>query len=617
MTDQTKIPATIESVPFADLYLSDLNPRTVAAESGIEALAENIRRLGLIQNLGGLRDGDGACVGIVAGGRRLRALALLQDDARFQTVAVRIAPDAETASLWATSENGQREDLHPADEIRDYGAMDRRGVKVADIAVAYGVTEKHVYRRLALAGLPDAVLDALMAGQIGLSHAAAFTVGDDEALMIEVLARVIGDAKSRWGGLTDHQIKTMLRPNAVKGTDRRAAFVGVDAYKEAGGRIGGDLFADETLFDDPAILDALFAAKLIETADDFARTEGWKWAETHTEDYLPYGFAEARKFGRTYPVEGDLTGAESERYDELAELANGGVLDDEGEAELEALQRKADGSFTAEQKALAGVILYVRRDGTLEIVEGLVKPEDRKEAEAAGILAPSRHASGEGESAPRSEISAALRMDLDRIEKGARQTALLTDPKLALHLLAYHLSGRMGYGYAFGLTVNAPDNAPETETGFSLDKRLTTRTERHEGGFDVEVAKDFAAFRKRGDRKIMEALHGYVASLLTVPDAELGAMIDKATARRTRDVWTPTAENFFKRVAGPYLNALWRDLLDLAEDHPTATTFAKMKKGEKVGKLHDLFNDAGIREANGLSKAQQDRIADWLPEGMT
>ena len=615
MTDQTRIAATIESVAFADLYLSDLNPRTVVSESGIEALAENIRRLGLIQNLGGLRNEDGPRVGIAAGGRRLRALALLQDDARFQTVAVQMAPDAETARLWATSENGQREALHPADEIRDYGAMDRRGVKVADIAVAYGVTEKHVYRRLALAGLPDAVLDALKAGQISLSHAAAFTVGDNEALMIEVLARVVETAKVGWGGLSDHQIKSMLRPNAVKGTDRRAAFVGVDAYKEAGGRIGGDLFADETLFDDPAILDDVFAAKLGQLAETFTGPDGWKWAETHGDDYLPYGFLDERRFGRIYAAPGDLTEAESKRYDELAELANRDVLDDAGEAELEALQRKADDRFTAEQKAHAGVIVYVRRDGTVEVIEGLVRKEDHAEAVAAGVLALSQHRRT-AEAAPKSAISEKLRADLDRIETGARQAALLGDPTLALHLLAFHLSGKMGYGHAFGLTVNPPANAPETETGFALDKRLSSIAERHEAGFGSEAAKDFAAFRKRGDKKVMEALHGYVVSLLTVSDPELGAMIDKATTRRTRDVWTPTAENFFGGVGGPYLEALWRDLLDLAEDHPTATTFAKMKKGEKVERLHDLLNDAGTREARGLTKAQQDRIADWLPEGM-
>ena len=76
MTKQETIIAPIEQVPFDDLYVSDLNPRTVFSPEGIEALAENIRQLGLIQNLAGLRDETGK-VGIVAGGRRLRALALL------------------------------------------------------------------------------------------------------------------------------------------------------------------------------------------------------------------------------------------------------------------------------------------------------------------------------------------------------------------------------------------------------------------------------------------------------------------------------------------------------------------------------------------------------------
>ena len=49
----------VELVPFADLYVSPLNPRTVFSAEGIEALAENIRQLGLIQNLAGLRDEAG------------------------------------------------------------------------------------------------------------------------------------------------------------------------------------------------------------------------------------------------------------------------------------------------------------------------------------------------------------------------------------------------------------------------------------------------------------------------------------------------------------------------------------------------------------------------------
>lgn len=69
-------------------------------------------------------------------------------------------------------------------------------------------------------------------------------------------------------------------------------------------------------------------------------------------------------------------------------------------------------------------------------------------------------------------------------------------------------------------------------------------------------------------------------------------------------------------MGGPYLNALWCELLDLSEDHPTATSFAKLKKGEKADRLEKLFADAETREAFGVTEAQGERIAKWLPEGM-
>ena len=70
-------------------------------------------------------------------------------------------------------------------------------------------------------------------------------------------------------------------------------------------------------------------------------------------------------------------------------------------------------------------------------------------------------------------------------------------------------------------------------------------------------------------------------------------------------------------MGGPYLTTLWRDLLDLTEDHPTATRFAKLKKAEKAQKLEDLFSDPETRAALKLTEAQEARIAAWLPEGMT
>ena len=143
MIKETNITATYHQIAFADTYVSDLNPRSVIDDASIEALAENIRQLGLIHPLAGLADDEGR-TGIVAGGRRHRALALLQDDPRFHMIPVHMAPDEATARAWAASENNVREALHPADEIREFGAMHERGVPVPSIAVAFGVTEPHV-----------------------------------------------------------------------------------------------------------------------------------------------------------------------------------------------------------------------------------------------------------------------------------------------------------------------------------------------------------------------------------------------------------------------------------------------------------------------------------------
>ena len=98
------INSPVQMVPFADLYVSTLNPRTVFSPEGIEALAENIRQLGLIQNLAGLRDEAGK-IGIVAGGRRLRALEMLQDDPRFAAtvlaIILEVQRDVDTDKLYS------------------------------------------------------------------------------------------------------------------------------------------------------------------------------------------------------------------------------------------------------------------------------------------------------------------------------------------------------------------------------------------------------------------------------------------------------------------------------------------------------------------------------------
>jgi ParB family transcriptional regulator, chromosome partitioning protein len=607
---QTKIttPAiadTITYVPLADLYLHPLNPRQEADPEGIEALAESIRSIGLIQNLSGLADTEGR-VGIVAGGRRLRALQIVGtgQEASF-VVPVKLARDEAEAEAWAKAENIAREALHPADEIRAYGAMATKGASVPAIALAFAVSEAHVYRRLKLASLPESVLDALKFGTITLAGAECFTISNDENRSIEALERI-----KRGDTMSAHSLRQLLQPGAIRMSDRRAIFVGEAAYGAAGGKITRDLFSEDVFLEDADLLNTLFNEKLAQACSE-AQAGGWAWAECYDTAHVGWYEIEQRHLARLDPTPGELSEAECEEYDELAELANGDALSEAGQARLDALCDILKGMFSAEQKAVSGVLIHVSPQGELRQHEGLVRPEDKAKAIAAGVL----HKPSEDTKAdtPKGPISAKLAEDLARITRGARQNAVLDQPDLVLDLLAIQLSGKLGYRRAFGLACEPVANQPTTKTGYALDPRLAAKAGR--GRQQTDLAKAFRAQRK--DRAAIRGdLIRHLAALLSIDDKAMAALIDKEAKTDIRAVWTPTAENFFGRVPGPHLDTIWCTLLDLKPGHPSAANFARLKKAEKAEKLERLFGNPETRKAYSLTPEQESRIATWLPEGM-
>ena len=620
MTKQTQITATEARFPLASLSLSPMNPRQTVPEGEIVELAKSIWTAGLIQSLAGLADDKGGAE-IVAGGRRLRALQHLAEKhpnlasirPELANPLVMIAPDVETAQTWATAENISRKDLSPADEIRAYGAMDKAGAPVSGIARAFAVTEAHVYKRLKLASLPEQVIDALAAKEINLGDAAAFTICDDTDLILEVLEQ------ARKGYLSEYQIKTMLKPDSVSATDRRAKYVGLDVYKEAGGRVSSDLFAEKTLLDDEVILDQCFADKLAVAARTMRQEQGWKWAEIINDSHFGGYNIDQMKCARIYAELGELTEEQAERYDELAELAEGDVLDAAGEAELQGLQTIVDGVYSDIQKDCAGIILYVSNSGELNVIEGLVKPEDKSAAVEAGVLAASKHKTSDGaaDATSKPRMSQALQDDLARVVTGARQHAAVNDPDLILALLAFQVSGGARYGNPIGLSETDVPNWPTTEgAGYALDERLTTPTEWDGDAFDRDLAKAFRAFRKKGDDHVQAELTRHLAALLSGGDKTLKTLIDREVKTDIRAVWSPTFENFFSRIAGPYLNEIWKTVLGLKAGNYQVNSFESLKVGEKRKKLDALFNEPETREAMKLSKAVEKRIATWLPEGM-
>lgn len=608
----------VEGIPLADLYLSDMNPRQEAGPEGIALLADSIAMIGLIQPIAGFRDEAGK-VGVVAGGRRWRAIKLaLERDPTLAAarpdlalVPVRLACDEATARAWAAVENTAREDLHPADEIRAFGRMRESGADVPTIARTFGITEAHVYRRLALAALPVPVLDALKAGEITLGTAKAFTVADDEALSLSVLEQVTGRE------ISEHRIKALLQPEAINAAnDRRARFVGMDAYRAAGGKTTADLFAEATLLHDADLLDRLFHEKL--TTEAAAAAEGWKWAEMITEAWLNY--AAIDHYGRVYPVEGDLTEEQADRYDELAELAQAEVLDEAGEAELDALQAILDGGFTPAQKAHAGIIAYVGNEGDLILRHGFVRPEDMAAAVAAGIMQESRHGTGTAGSkadTPKSPWSGALIEDMRAVRLHAVQAALLAKPELVLDLLAFGLSGEAGIDRVFGIRPETGRNTPSVTEGLDADPRLVD-PERSGGGWmeDDERLAAFRAFTGKGRKHRNAAITAGIARTLPYPGARDGffAAIEDMAGADLRKVWTPTAENFFSRVSADTLDALMLDLTGCDPQGSGFKAWKAQKKGEKAAAMERLFTDADYQAAWRIDAEKKARIEAWVPD---
>lgn len=610
------LPSDVVPVPLADLYLSPLNPRQEHDPEGIAALAESLRACGLLQNLAGLPDEAGR-VGIVAGGRRLAALQLAAEThPNLATVPVRMAPDEATAELWALAENTARASLHMADEVRAYRRMAEGGTPLPAVASAFAVTEAHVRRRLKLASLPEPILDALKAGQIGAGHAQAFTLCADEGRALDVLAEVV---RRRLG---EDSLRRILTQERVPHDDRRAVFVGLAAYEEAGGTLTRDLFSpdDEAFLDDPALLDRLFAERLAAEAES-RRAQGWRWVEAHPESHLPWDAGQG--LSRVYPMPADLPDDDEAELAALYEAAETDELTEEGHARIEEIEAARPATFDEDQRGVAGGWVYVDRDGDLCEALGFIRPEDRAAAVALGVIdAPRRMGTGaaDGEAAPpKGPYSAALLADLRAVRLAAVQTALLGRPDLVLDLLAFAVSPESGWG-SRPLAVE-PERQPIEPKGeddaLVPDPRLTEGWPATHGVDDLAAA--FDAFRAKGSEHRDAALAQAFARTLrygAAPDDRERALfeqVEREAGAQVRAVWRPTGANFLGRVSGAVLDGLFRDLLERTEADTGFKAFKGMRKSDKVAAMDRLFNDPDREGEWIVTPAQRARIDAWAP----
>ena len=384
--------SAIRDIPLCRLALAPENVRKTPPDEAAEAqLRASIAEHDLLENLvvrPDQPDTDGIeRFAVVAGGRRLAALKALAENGTLHAdhpVPCKVAANGNAGEL-SLAENVVRVAMHPADQVVAFAGLAESGVTVAAIAARFGVSERTVEQRLRLGNAAPELLDAYRAEQFDLETLMAFAVTTDHDRQRAVWERVSGQnyRPSAW------QVKRMLTEERVPAGAPTARYVGVDVYEAAGGPVLRDLFADEhengVWLEDPKLLDQLAMTKLQAAADELSTR--WKWAEAA----LDVDWSATARFGRIHPEPGEPTDAEKAemeklrtRHDELVNMNEDEWTDalveeaeaieprlDEIEAEVESRAR-----FKREDFAIAGCIATIGRDGSLQVIQGLVKPED-------------------------------------------------------------------------------------------------------------------------------------------------------------------------------------------------------------------------------------------------
>jgi len=495
-----------------------------------------------------------------------------------------------------------------------------------------------VKQRLKLAAVNPRLLDVYAEDGMTLDQLMAFTVSDDHERQEQVFERLCQSYDKQ-----PYAIRRMLTENAVRASDKRAQFVGVDAYVEAGGAVMRDLFQsdDGGWLQDVGLLDMMVTEKLREAAAE-VQAEGWKWIDVATS--FPYGhvFGLRQLRGEQLPLTEEEEAARAALQAELdtleEEYADAPELPEEidarlGEIEtaLEALDKRPV-RYEPDEVARAGAFISIDADGSLRVERGYVRPEDELPVEVEPEIegqtgddeARTFAARVEGEESartgpeaePEPEEDDGLKPIPDRLmaELTAHRTvalphALGENPDVAFLAALHALCVRAFYRYALdtcleldlkstGFAAQAPGLA-DTASAAALDARhqawaAALPKEPEElwdalAGFDGDSKQSlFAHCVSLSINAVIEPYNRRPRAIAHADRLAQALDLDMAGAG-----WRPTVDNFLGRVTKARILQAVRE----ARGERQAQLIDHLKKGEMAEKAEGLLETSG-----------------WLPE---
>jgi ParB family chromosome partitioning protein len=392
MTKHVKIVLSgSRDIPFNQLVLSQANVRRVKAGVSIDALALDIARRGLLQSLTVRvqRDADGNDTGLFevpAGGRRFRALQQLVKQRRLaktEPVPCIVREDEQiSAEEDSLAENVHREALHPLDQFRAMQQLVTQGTDIETVAATFMTTPAVVKQRLRLASVSPKLHEVYADDGMTLEQLMAFSVSEDHERQEQVWDLLQSSYNKQ-----PYMIRAKLTEDSVRATDKRARFVGLDAYVAAGGYVLRDLFEDDQggFLQDVALLDAQVDEKLKAEGARIGE-EGWKWIAVAVD--LPYDYDEDMRVidgdqpEMTDEDEAKLTSLREEAEALEEEWSGAGEVPDEVDARVTAIDEEISAIvsrplvYQPAEMARAGVFVSIDVDGSLHIERGFVRPED-------------------------------------------------------------------------------------------------------------------------------------------------------------------------------------------------------------------------------------------------
>lgn len=640
----------ITMIPLNKLELSPENVRTVKASDKQDAqLVASIKAFDVLQNLLVHKGPKGNYL-VHAGGRRLEALQTLAKDAEITSdhpVPCRIE-DKNFAIMASTTENTQRLAMHPADEYQAFDQMINDGHSEDEVALKFGVKVTQVRQRLKLARVAPEIFQAFKVGKINLECVMAFTLTDDRDRQMNVW-----NAVKENHYINDQFIRRTLTESTYSANSKLVKFIGVEAYKKAGGLVMLDMFSDgaATFLENTELVERLALEKLNEAAKDYV--SDWKWVDAHLE--LDHGAL--RSFGRVTPEElpddhelyqeqEALTAREAElsKIGDERDPTNEEVEEyDKIEARLEEIDDDIEAAkpFVEEDRKVSGVVITLDWKGRLSVTKGLVRPEDIPEVEednSAGtgddqrvhVITPASSSP-----APVADPAAAKRkaegmpnslaQDLTTARQHILRAHLSADFDVAFDAMLYTIcKQKLEFRYAPGLPLKIAienyyaSNADKLLAGSVADKMLESiKDSLNLDWMQLEQPHDFKAMCELPMEQKQE-LFAFVVSIgveaQLSTDNRPSSVIEEIGSRMDVDVaacWRPNIVNYWSSVTKAHIADVAQDIIgaDFAQDR------ASEKKGEAAAAMELAFAENSI-EASGLDRASAIKASRWLPKGM-